>query len=105
MDKNENPQMNIEVPADVAGGTYSNLAVITHSKSEVVVDFAALLPGNASAVVKSRIIMTPDHAKRLFYALNDNLAKYEAQFGKIDLGEPKGTFNIADFQPQGGAKS
>lgn len=105
MNQNENPSMNISIPAEVAGGKYSNLAVITHSKSEFVLDFASILPGNNSAVVNSRVIMMPDHAKRLFHALSDNLAKYEAQFGKIDLGEPKGTFNLADFQPQGGAKS
>jgi len=97
--------MNIEVPAEVASGKYSNMAVITHSKSEFVLDFASVLPGSGSAVVGSRIIMTPDHVKRLFYALNDNISKFENQFGKIDLGEPRGTLNLADFQPQGGAKS
>lgn len=102
---NDSSQMNIEVPSEISAGKYSNMAVITHSKSEFVLDFASVLPGNKSAVVNSRLIMTPDHVKRLFYALNDNIAKYEAQFGKIDLGEPKGTLNLADFQPQGGAKS
>ena len=78
-------EMSINLTPDVAIGTYANLAVITHSSSEFVLDFASMLPGMPKPEVNSRIIMTPEHAKRLFYALRDNLEKYEAQFGNIEL--------------------
>ncbi|NLI72908.1 MAG: DUF3467 domain-containing protein [Bacteroidales bacterium] len=76
-------QLNIELSADVAEGIYSNLAIISHSSSEFVLDFVRIMPGTPKANVKSRIILTPEHAKRLFFALQDNIAKYEQQFGKI----------------------
>ena len=80
----ENKQeINIELPEDIGQGTYSNLAIITHSPSEFVVDFVRLLPGLPKATVKSRIILTPEHAKRLMLALQDNIAKYEMAHGKI----------------------
>ena len=105
MENNEN-QMKIEIRPEVATGSYSNLAVITHSRSEFILDFATMLPGLASAQVSNRIVMTPEHAKRLLGALADNISKYEAQFGRIEgAGEPKATFNLADFAPKGGAKS
>ncbi len=84
--KNEN-QLQIELKEEVAEGIYSNLAVIAHSSSEFVMDFIRMMPGVAKAKVKSRIIMTPEHAKRLALALHDNLKRYEAQFGEIDLQE------------------
>ena len=84
--KNEN-QLQIELKEEVAEGIYSNLAVIAHSSSEFVMDFIRMMPGVAKAKVKSRIIMTPEHAKRLALALHDNLTRYEAQFGEIDLQE------------------
>lgn len=78
-------QMKISVAPDVAKGTYSNLAIIAHSHSEFCLDFASLLPGTPQANVQSRIILAPEHAKRLLYALQDNVAKYENQFGTIEL--------------------
>jgi hypothetical protein len=84
-DSNNNPnQINIELPEDIAEGTYSNLAIISHSNSEFVVDFVRLVPNVPKAKVKARIILTPDHAKRLMRALADNVKRYEAQFGAID---------------------
>lgn len=81
---NPNPnEINIELGEDAAEGTYSNLAIITHSNSEFVVDFIRMMPGVPKAKVKSRIILTPQHAKRLMNALQDNLNKYESAFGKI----------------------
>lgn len=84
--KNDN-QLQIELKEDVAEGTYSNLAIIAHSSSEFVMDFVRMMPGVAKAQVKSRIIMTPEHAKRLALALHDNIMRYEAQFGEIKLPE------------------
>lgn len=76
-------QLNIELSEDVAQGVYSNLAVITHSSSEFVLDFVRIMPGVPKANVKSRIILTPEHAKRLLLALQDNIKKYEAIHGPI----------------------
>lgn len=76
-------QIKIELSEEVAQGTYSNLAVITHSSSEFVIDFVRIMPGVPKANVKSRIILTPEHAKRLLLALQDNVAKYEASHGPI----------------------
>ena len=76
-------QLNIELSAEVAEGTYSNLAVISHSTSEFVVDFIRIMPGTPKANVKSRIILTPEHAKRLLFALQENITTYENQNGKI----------------------
>jgi hypothetical protein len=83
---NEN-QLNIELSAEIAEGIYSNLAIISHSSSEFVVDFVRIMPGTPKANVKSRIILTPEHAKRLLFALQDNVAKFEQQFGKIKTPE------------------
>ena len=82
--QNENKQqLNIELTEEVGQGIYSNLAIITHSNSEFIVDFVRLMPGMPKASVKSRIILTPEHAKRLMLALQDNILKYEAVNGKI----------------------
>lgn len=81
-------QLNIELPEDVAEGTYSNLAVIAHSNSEFIIDFLRLVPNVPKAKVKSRIILTPQHAKRLLKALIDNVNKFEKQFGPIKETEP-----------------
>lgn len=93
-DKNTqaNQQINVELSEEIAEGTYSNLAMIAHSNSEFVIDFIRLMPGVPKAKVKSRIIMTPDHAKRLLAALKDNLDKYEQAFGKIQGGEEASYF-------------
>ncbi|MFO7852111.1 MAG: DUF3467 domain-containing protein [Bacteroidota bacterium] len=83
-DKGKNPnQINIELNEEVAQGIYSNLAVITHSSSEFVIDFVRIMPGIKKAQVKSRVILTPEHAKRLLGALNDNIKKYESVHGPI----------------------
>jgi len=81
--KPQGNQLNIELPEDIAEGTYSNLAIISHSQTEFVLDFVRLLPNVPKAKVKSRVIMTPHHAKRLIRALADNIKKYEAQHGPI----------------------
>lgn len=87
---NSNPQkqeLNIELTEDIAEGIYSNLALITHSNSDFIIDFIRMVPGVEKAKVKSRIIMTPQHAKRLLGALQENIQKFEANFGEIkDLG-------------------
>jgi hypothetical protein len=82
-DNNQN-QINIELAEEVAEGVYSNLAIISHSHSEFIVDFIRLVPNLPKAKVKSRIILTPQHAKRLMKALLDNVKKYESQFGPIE---------------------
>jgi hypothetical protein len=80
----KNTQLNIELSAEVAEGIYSNLAVISHSSSEFVIDFIRIMPGAPKANVKSRIILTPEHAKRLMIALQDNISKFEHHNGKIN---------------------
>ena len=85
--KKQKNQVNIELSDEMAEGTYANLAIITHSHSEFVVDFIKMMPGVPKAKVKSRIILTPQHAKRLFRALQDNLAKYERTHGEIEAPE------------------
>ncbi|MCU0443121.1 MAG: DUF3467 domain-containing protein [Bacteroidia bacterium] len=84
---NPNNQINIELSEEIAEGTYSNLAIITHSNSEFVIDFIRIMPGVPKAKVKSRIVLTPEHAKRLLLALGDNVTKYEDQHGTIQLNE------------------
>ncbi len=85
--QNNQNQINIELSEEVAEGTYSNLAIITHSNSEFVIDFIRLMPGVPKAKVKSRIVLTPEHAKRLALALGDNIRKYEELNGTIQVNE------------------
>ena len=85
--KQQGNQINIELPEEIAEGIYSNLAVISHSQSEFVVDFIRLVPNVPKAKVKSRVILTPQHAKRLMRALADNIKRFEAQHGKIGESE------------------
>jgi hypothetical protein len=80
--KQENP-INIEISEEMAEGQYANLAIITHSHAEFVVDFVNVMPGTPKSKVKSRIILTPQHAKRLLNALADNIEKFESINGKI----------------------
>lgn len=87
--KNTN-EINIELPEEIAEGTYSNLAIISHSHSEFVLDFIRLMPNIPKAKVKARVVLTPQHAKRLLKALSDNVNKYESQFGMIQDPEPQG---------------
>ena len=79
--KEQNLKLNIN--PEVAKGTYSNLVIVSHNPSEIVLDFAQMLPGLEGATVRERVIMNPIHAKRLLAALSDNLKKYEKQFGTI----------------------
>ena len=83
-------QINVELSEEMAEGTYANLAIITHSSSEFVMDFIRMMPGVPKAKVKSRVVMTPEHAKRLMRALADNVSKYEANFGLIREDENQG---------------
>lgn len=93
MAENQEPQdgqLKIELTPEVAEGIYANLAIITHSSAEVVIDFIRVLPGLPKANVKSRIVLAPEHAKRLLFALQDNIVKYEKSFGTIKLpGAPE----------------
>ena len=92
-----NNQINIEISEEVAEGSYANLAIITHSHAEFVIDFVNVMPGTPKSKVKSRIIMTPFHAKRLMKAMIDNVQKFEAANGKLEdlLGRKLTT--VADF--------
>ena len=87
--KEQNLKLNIN--PEVAKGTYSNLVVVSHNPTEIVLDFAQLLPGLEGAMVRERVIMNPIHAKRLLAALNDNLKKFEQQFGPIVEPSADGT--------------
>src|ERR1700743_310344 len=85
MEEQNEKQLNIELSEEIAEGVYSNLAIITHSSSEFVLDFIRVMPGVPKAKVKSRIILTPEHAKRLISALEENLEKFEAVNGRIKI--------------------
>ncbi|HUV30961.1 MAG TPA: DUF3467 domain-containing protein [Acidobacteriota bacterium] len=92
-------QLNIELGEKEAEGIYANLAMITHSPTEIIIDFARVMPRSPKARVQSRIIMTPMHAKLLHKALAENLKKFEAQFGEIKLhGAPHGTSKPIGFE-------
>src|SRR6187402_1210981 len=90
-------QLNIELPEDVAEGIYSNLAIISHSNAEFVVDFIRMMPNVPKAKVKARIVLTPQHAKRLMKALADNIKKFENQFGTIDETDQNVSFPPMNF--------
>jgi hypothetical protein len=107
MDGNKEKQVNLNLDPQIAGGSYSNLAIISHSRSEFIIDFASSLPGMPGPKINNRIVMSPEHTKRLLNALIENVGKYEAQFGPILLeGAAKGaTFNLADMIPGGNTKS
>ena len=100
--KKKQNQLNIELPEEVAEGVYSNLAIISHSHTEFVLDFIRIMPNVPKAKVKSRVVLTPPHAKRLMRALMDNVKKFEAQFGPIDEPEqppfPPMNFNTPKAQ-------
>jgi hypothetical protein len=90
-EKKQQEGLNIELSEEVAEGTYSNIAIINHSPSEFVVDFIQMMPGVPKAKVKSRIILTPQHAQRLMKALNEDVSKFEDQHGQIpELDSAKG---------------
>jgi hypothetical protein len=87
MNEKENKQhgLQLELPQEVAQGEYANFAIITHSSSDFIVDFARVLPGVPKAQVKSRVILAPEHAKRLLGALQENILRYEREFGPITI--------------------
>ena len=85
---NNDNQIQIELTEEIAQGTYSNLAIISHSSSEFVIDFVRIVPGIPKAKVKSRIILTPEHAKRLLRSLQENIVRYESNVGKIEIPTP-----------------
>jgi hypothetical protein len=87
MENNQENQLNIELSEEMAEGIYSNLAIITHSNAEFVIDFIRVMPGVPKAKVKSRIVLTPQHAKRLLLALGDNIMKFEESNGTIDIND------------------
>jgi hypothetical protein len=89
-EQNLDGQLNIELSEEVAEGIYSNLAIITHSNTEFVLDFIRVMPGVPKARVKSRIVLTPEHAKRLARALEDNIEKFEAVNGRIKVMDESG---------------
>lgn len=94
----EEQKLNINLSPEVAEGSYSNLAIVAHSSSEFVVDFMRMMPGQKSANVQSRIIMTPENTKKLLFALQENVAKYEKQFGSIKINgtpAPGSTFPMS----------
>lgn len=101
--KDQGQQLNIELSEEVAEGTYSNLAIINHSPSEFVVDFVQMMPGVPKAKVKSRIVLTPQHAKRLMRALGDNIAKFEAMHGEIQELRQEQAFPLNFGGPSGEA--
>ena len=102
--EDQNPQegqLNIELTEEIAEGIYSNLAIITHSNSEFVLDFIKMMPGVPKAKVKSRIVLTPQHAKRFLKALGENIHRYEQANGEIkDVEQPQIPLN---FGPAGQA--
>ncbi len=85
--KKNHQQFQIQIKPEIAGGTYANFAMITHSNTEFVIDFAQMFPGMPACQVCSRIIQAPEHAKRLLAALQENVYKYEQQFGKIEIAD------------------
>ena len=101
MNENENQnqgQFQIDLPQEVAQGEYANFAIITHSSSDFVLDFARILPGVPKAQVRSRVILAPEHAKRLLQALQENVVRYEQEFRKIQIPN-QGPRTIAPFTP------
>jgi len=97
MDNKPNNQIQLEIKPEIATGHYSNFAVISHSSSEFVIDFATVLPAMPKANVATRAILAPEHAVRLLHALQDNIMKYEQQFGKIQMPGQQSTRTIAPF--------
>lgn len=81
----EEQKININLAPEVAEGTYTNMAIVAHSSSEFVVDFVRMMPGQKNANVQTRVIMTPENTKKLLFALQENITKYEKQFGAIKL--------------------
>ncbi len=102
MEHNKQQNMQMELPQEVAQGEYANFAIITHSSSDFILDFARVLPGLPKAQVRSRVILAPEHAKRLLMALNENIRRYEQQFGPINLPDMESR-TISPFKVKGEA--
>lgn len=98
-----NNKIDIDLSNETAQGTYANLAIVTHSSSEFVLDFVRMMPGLPKPEVKSRVIVTPEHAKRLLATLSDNLAKYEKAYGKITDHDPRSVKIPLNFENIGEA--
>ena len=96
--QSQNGQLQIELRPEIAQGEYANFAIITHSSSDFVLDFARIMPGVPKAQVRSRVILAPEHAKRLLQALQENILNYERQFGKIEIPN-QAPRTIAPFGP------
>jgi hypothetical protein len=101
-EQNQPQQINIELGEKEAEGIYSNLAIITHSPAEFVIDFTRVLPGIPKAKVHARIVMTPQHTKMLLGAIKENIEKYEKKFGEIKIAGDAAGGAIFGFQPPGG---
>lgn len=100
--KPQQKKLNIELPEEVAEGIYSNLAIVSHSPNEFIIDFIRMIPNVPKAKVKSRIVLTPEHAKRILKALAENVKRYEAQHGSIsEANQPP--FPPMNFTPMGEA--
>lgn len=102
-EKEQEGKLNIELSEEVADGVYSNLVIISHSNTEFVMDFIKVMPGMPKAKVKSRILMTPQHIKRLKKALEDNIAKFEAQHGEVKEIDNNASFPLNFGGPAGEA--
>jgi hypothetical protein len=101
MEQQPNAQLNIEISEEMAEGSYANLAIITHSHAEFVVDFVNVMPGTPKSKVKSRIILTPMHAKKLMKALAENIDRYELANGSIqDLEQVEIPMHLGGPTPQ-----
>lgn len=85
---NQKKELDLELNEEIAQGRYANLAIISHSTSEFVIDFAAMMPGIPKARIHSRVILTPEHAKRLLMSLQDNITRYESNVGRIEMAAP-----------------
>lgn len=104
-EQNQQQGFSLDITPEVANGEYSNLALITHSSSDFILDFARVLPGMSKPAVRSRVIMAPEHAKRLLQALQDNIYKYEQAFGKIQIPNQPGGRTIAPFNTGKGGEA
>ena len=102
MEDKREQQTGIMLPTDIADGVYSNLALITHSSSEFILDFIDVLPGMPQPKVKARVVLAPEHAKRLMLALKDNVQKYEDNFGEIELRNMNPSSDVAPFKMPAG---
>lgn len=97
-EQNNQHKLEFELTPEVAQGQYSNLAIIAHSASEFILDFAAMLPGMPKAKVRSRIVTTPEHAKKMLLSLQENVARYERNFGQINISKnPHGNLGGGGF--------